>query len=177
MRCYTVYLRPDRNVMSCQGISLFRAGKSPEVYALRLGRNGFLSNECVLTLCDGARTPDIQEGVNKTKVIYDAFPIETGVSEGVHAYKLSKPVKDDVGVALVRFNMGGQVPDKCRADCWPVAGVPIPIAVSMCAMDRRPWPRWAVDGLWVVNVGDVFGYENDNVKGKITLTEGGINEI
>lgn len=160
-----------------QGVSLARIGKSPDVYVLRMGRNGFLSNECSVGLCDGVKAPDIQDGVNGSKVVYDAFPIETGVQEGPHCYKLAKPVREDTGVAMVRFCCGGQVPEKCRLDIWPVEGTPFPVGLSTCAMDRRPWPRFAVDGTWVVNAGDVFSYESEYIKGKIILTENGMEYI
>lgn len=177
MKCYTCYLRPDRHVVCDQGVSLSKGGRQGDAYVVRLGRNLFLSNECWLPLCDGGRAPDIHDGPNGSKVLYDVFPVETGVSEGLHCYKLAKPVRDDAGVAFVRFNMGGQVPEKCRADVWPVEGTAFPVAISTCAMERKPWPRFAVDGAWVVNIGDVFSYESNYVKGKLILTEGGLNEI
>lgn len=170
-------MRPGGDVVCRQGVSLFRISKSPETYVLRLGRNGFLSNECSIALCDGARTPDVQDEANGTKVLYDVFPVETGLQEGVHCYKLAKPVRDDTGVALVRFSMGGQVPEKCRAEVWPSGGTPFPVGLASCAMDRRPWPRQAVDGVWVVNIGDSFSYESEQMAGKLILTENGMEPI
>lgn len=170
-------MRPDRHIVCGQGVSLSKGGKQGDSFVLKLGRNAFLSNECSLLLCDGNRAPDMQDGPNGSKVLYDVFPVETGISEGVHCFRLAKPARDDIGVAFVRFNMGGQVPEKCRADCWPVEGTSFPIAITTCAMERRPWPRFAVDGVWVMNVGDVFAYENEFASGKLILTEESINEI
>jgi hypothetical protein len=176
MKCYTCYMRPDTRIMCVQGVSLYRISRNPESYVLRLGRNGFLSNECSLAMCETGKTPDIQDH-RGTKVVYDVFPVETGTSEGLHCYKLAKPVRDDRGVAFVRFCFGGQVPEKCRADVWPEAGSPAPVAIAMCAMQRKPWPRFAIDGVWVVNIGDVFSIESERVREKLILTENGMDNV
>lgn len=169
-------MRPDTRIMCVQGVSLYRAARNPDVYILRLGRNGFLSNECSLSLCEAGKAPDIQDS-NGTKVLYDVFPVETGLDGGVHCFKLAKPVRDDKGVTFVRFCFGGQVPEKCRADVWPEGGTPSPIGIAMCAMNRRPWPFFSVDGAWVVNTGDVFSVESERIKEKLILTENGMELI
>ena len=169
-------MRPDTRIMCVQGVSLYKAAKNPDVFVLRLGRNGFLSNECSLSMCDAGKHPDIQD-LKGTKVLYDVFPVETGVESGIHCFKLAKPVRDDKGVAFVRFCFGGQVPERCRADVWPENGSPSLVGVATCAMNRKPWPSFAIDGVWVVNIDDVFLVESERIKEKLILTEGGMEVI
>lgn len=169
-------MRPDTRIMCVQGVSLYRVSRNPDVHVLRIGRAGFLSNECSLQLCESGKTPDLVDGKGM-KLMYDVFPVETGVNEGVHCYKLARPVRDDKGVAFVRFCFGGQVPEGCRADVWPETGTPSPVAIATCAMNRKPWPWFAVDGVWVVNNGDVFCIESARIKDKLILTENGMQSI
>ena len=176
MKCYTCYMRPDTRIMCVQGVSLYRAARNPDVYVLRLGRSGFLSNENTIALCDSGKEPDLHDSKG-TKLVYDVFPVETGLDGGVHCFKLAKPVRDDKGVAFVRFCFGGQVPERCRADVWPETGSPAPVGIAMCAMNRRPWPTFAVDGAWVVNLGDVFLVESERVREKLMLMESGMEII
>lgn len=169
-------MRPDRRIVCEQGVTLFKGPKSGGHFVLRLGRDGFLSNECHLPLCIGRRAPSLHVGKAGSRVIYDAFPLETGISTGSRQFMLCAPSEDSPGVAFVRFSFGGQVPVECRADCYPIEGTPNPVAISTCALNRKPWPSFSVDGAWVVCVGDVFAVEADGYRRRLELKENGMIE-
>ena len=174
MKCYTCFTRPGNRISCDPGVSLIKDLRSEgHPYIVRLGLNGFLSNECYLQL-SGDCTPDIQTGPTGLKTIYDAFPVEIDKGQDSHKYCLSNPIRDDKGVALVRFDFGKQVPANCRRDVFPVEGRPSLIAVAMCAMDRRSWPLFAIDGIWVVGYDDVFAISDGCHEDRVSLKENGM---
>ena len=156
MKCFTVYRHPGGAIKCEPGISVVRTVHFNGQLCVRLGMNGCLSCENIIELGSGRRQPNIQEGRNGMQVVYDAFPVETSFGTIAHRWTLCKPNRDDASVSLVRLNFGAQVPEQCRCDVFPEAGGQSPIGIAMVAANRRPWPTFHVDGIWVVSPGDMF---------------------
>ena len=176
MKCYTCFLRPGGRFDSCQGISVVRSpiDKKPVV---RLGLDRFLSCSCILSLSSDSSAPILHTGGNGLDLLYDAFPVEVDKGLPGHRYVLTFPVRDDKNVALVRFAFGAQAPKEQRMEVFPSEGNPVPIAMAICAMDRKPWPSMAVDGMWVVGIDDVFELTNSKYRLRAVLKEEGMTEL
>lgn len=156
MKCFTVYRHPGGAIKCEPGISVVRTFHFNGRPCVRLGMNGYLSCENIIELGTGKRAPAIHDWRNDLQVIYDAFPVETSAGSISHRWTLCRPARDDDSVSLVRLNFGAQVPEQCRCDVFPESGSSSPVGIAFAAVNKRPWPSFCIDGIWIVSVGDVF---------------------
>lgn len=176
MKCLTCFMRPGGKFDSCQGISVVKSPIDKKTI-VRLGLDRFMSCVCTIGMSEDGPPPVLQKSGNGLDIIYDAFPVEIDKGLPGHRFVLAAPTRDDSAVALVRFAFGAQAPRDQRMEVFPVEGRPVPIAIATCAMDRKPWPSMAVDGIWVVGIGDVFELTNNKYRIRAELKEEGLIEL